>query len=119
MGSNYHVEDIPADLADQAEEYREKMVEAAAESTEELMEKYLEEGELTEEEIIGGLKARCLAMEITPMTCGTAFKNKGVQTLLDAVAMYLPSPIEVEDIKGETQDGEAVVVPSTDEGEVA
>lgn len=119
MGSNYHVEDIPAELQDQAEEYREKMVESAAEQDEELMEKYLEGEELTEEEIVAGLKKGCLAMEITPMTCGTAFKNKGVQTLLDAVAMYMPSPLEVEDIKGETQDGEAVVVESTDNGEVA
>ncbi len=119
MGSNYHVEDIPADLQDQAEEYREKMIEAAAESSEELMEKYFEEGELSEEEIVAGLKAATLAMTITPMTCGTAFKNKGVQTLLDAVAMYLPAPTEVADIRGETQDGEAVIVPSSDEGEVA
>ena len=119
MGSNYHVEEIPADLVDQATEYREKMVEAAAEQIEELMEKYLEGIELTEEEITAGLKAGCLAMNITPMTCGTSFKNKGVQTLLDAVAMYLPAPTEVEDIKGETQDGEAVIVPSTDTGEVA
>ncbi|MEA3290199.1 MAG: elongation factor G [Campylobacterota bacterium] len=119
MGSAYHEEEIPAELQDQAEEYREKMIEAAAEATEEMMEKYLEDGELTDEEIISGLKARCLAMEITPMTCGTAFKNKGVQTLLDAVAMYMPAPTEVEDIKGETQDGEDVIVPSTDEGEVA
>ncbi|PUE64046.1 elongation factor G [Arcobacter caeni] len=119
MGSNYHVEEIPADLLDQATEYREKMVEAAAEQIEELMEKYLEGIDLTEEEITAGLKAGCLAMAITPMTCGTSFKNKGVQTLLDAVAMYLPAPTEVEDIKGETQDGEAVIVPSTDDGEVA
>ena len=119
MGSNYHVEDIPANLQEQAEEYREKMVEAAAEQVEEYMEKYLEGEELTEDEIVEGLKKGCLAMEITPMTCGTAFKNKGVQTLLDAVAMYMPSPLEVEDIKGETQDGDAVVVESTDEGEVA
>ncbi len=119
MGSNYHVEEIPADMQEKAEEYREKMIEAAAESSEELMEKYFEEGELTQEEIVEGLKAGCLNMTITPMTCGTAFKNKGVQTLLDAVAMYMPSPLEVEDIKGETQDGEAVIVPSTDDGEVA
>ncbi|MGB5794089.1 elongation factor G, partial [Poseidonibacter sp.] len=119
MGSNYHVEEIPANLQEQAEEYREKMVEAAAEQVEEYMEKYLEGEELTEEEIVIGLKKGCLAMEITPMTCGTAFKNKGVQTLLDAVAMYMPSPLEVEDIKGETQDGESVIVPSTDDGEVA
>ncbi|WP_121627995.1 elongation factor G [Poseidonibacter antarcticus] len=119
MGSNYHVEDIPADLQEKAEEYREKMVEAAAEADDALMEKYLEGEELTEEEIVAGLKKGCLNMTVTPMTCGTAFKNKGVQTLLDAVAMYLPSPLEVEDIKGETQEGEAVVVPSTDDGEVA
>ncbi len=119
MGSNYHVEDIPADLLEKAEEYREKMVEAAAEASEELMEKYFEEGELSEEEIVKGLKAGCLSMAITPMVCGTSFKNKGVQTLLDAVAMYLPAPTEVSDIKGETQDGDAVIVPSTDSGEVA
>jgi elongation factor G len=119
MGSNYHVEDIPEDLVDQAEEYREKMIEAAAESSEEMMEKYFEEGELSEDEIIAGLKAQTLAMAITPMTCGTAFKNKGVQTLLDAVSMFLPAPTEVADIKGETQDGEAVIVPSTENGEVA
>jgi len=119
MGSNYHVEEIPADLLETAQTYREQMVEAAAEANDDLMEKYLEEGELTEDEIVAGLKEGCLNMTITPMTCGTAFKNKGVQTLLDAVAMYLPSPLEVEDIKGETQDGEAVIVPSTDDGEVA
>jgi elongation factor G len=119
MGSNYHVEEIPADMMEIAQEYREKMIESAAESIEELMEKYLEGEELTEEEITAGLKAGCLNMAITPMTCGTAFKNKGVQTLLDAVAMYLPAPTEVEDIKGETQDGEPVIVPSTDNGEVA
>jgi len=119
MGSSYHIEDIPANLQDLAEEYREKMIEAAAESIDELMEKYLEGEELTDEEITAGLKAGCLEMKLTPMTCGTAFKNKGVQTLLDAVAMYMPSPLEVEDIKGETQEGEAVIVPSTDDGEVA
>jgi elongation factor G len=119
MGSNYHVEDIPENLQDLAEEYREKMIDAAATADDELMEKYLEGEELTEDEIVSGLKKGCLSMEITPMTCGTAFKNKGVQTLLDAVAQYMPSPLEVEDIKGETQDGEDVIVPSTDDGEVA
>ncbi|MBI3873807.1 MAG: elongation factor G [Arcobacter sp.] len=119
MGSNYHMEEIPADLLEVATSYRERMVEAAAESIDSLMEKYLEGEELTEDEIVAGLKAGCLDMKITPMTCGTAFKNKGIQTLLDAVAMYLPAPTEVEDIRGETQDGEAVIVPSTDEGEVA
>jgi elongation factor G len=119
MGSNYHVEEIPADMLEISQEYRERMIESAAESIEELMEKYLEGEELTEEEITAGIKAGCLKMTVTPMTCGTAFKNKGVQTLLDAVAMYLPAPTEVADINGETQDGDAVIVPSTDEGEVA
>ena len=119
VGDMYSIEEVPANLLDQANEYREKMIEAAAESSEELMEKYLEGIELTNEEIVTGLKKRTLAMEITPMVCGTSFKNKGVQPLLDAVAMYLPAPTEVADIKGETQDGEAVIVPSTDVGEVA
>ncbi|WP_435868586.1 elongation factor G [Aliarcobacter butzleri] len=118
-GEMYKIEDIPADLEDVVAEYREKLIEAAAESSEELMEKYLEGTELTEDEIVEGLKKRCLAMEITPMVCGTSFKNKGVQPLLDAVAMYLPAPTEVADIKGETQDGDAIIVPSTDKGEVA
>ena len=119
VGDMYSIEEVPANLLDQANEYREKMIEAAAESSEELMEKYLEGVELTNEEIVTGLKKRTLAMEITPMVCGTSFKNKGVQPLLDAVAMYLPAPTEVADIKGETQDGEAVIVPSTEVGEVA
>ena len=119
MGSNYHVEEIPADMVEKAEEYREKMIEAAAEGTEELMERYLEEGTLTNEEIQKGLKAGCLAMTIVPMTCGTAFKNKGVQTLLDAVVEYLPAPTEVADIRGETVDGDPIIVKSTDEGKLA
>ena len=119
VGDMYSIEEIPANLLETANEYREKMIEAAAESSEELMEKYLEGIELTNEEIVTGLKKRTLAMEITPMVCGTSFKNKGVQPLLDAVAMYLPAPTEVADIKGETQDGEAVIVPSTEVGEVA
>jgi elongation factor G len=119
MGSNYRVEEIPADLMDQAEEYREKMVESAAEQIEELMEKYLEGEELTEEEIKAGLKAGCLSMAITPMLCGTAFKNKGVQTMLDAVVDYLPAPTEVAAIKGETMDGDECTVESTDEGAFA
>ena len=119
MGSNYHIEDIPADMVDRANEYREKMMEAAAEANDELMEKYLENGELSNEDIQIGIKAGCLDMSIVPMTCGTAFKNKGVQTLLDAVVEYLPSPIEVADIKGESMDGEELVVESTDDGKMA
>jgi elongation factor G len=120
MGAQYDIEEIPADLLDQAEEYREKMVESAAEQIDDLMEKYLEEGELTNEEIKAGLKAGCLSMSITPMLCGTAFKNKGVQTMLDAVVDYLPAPTEVADIKGiDAKTEEEVKVESTDDGEFA
>ncbi len=123
MGSNYHVEEIPADMVDKANEYREKMIESISgvDGNEELMEKFLEGIELTEEEIIAGIKAATLAMEIVPMTAGTAFKNKGVQTLLDAVVAYLPSPTECAPIKGTMMDDEEieVIVPSTDEGKFA
>ena len=119
MGSNYHEEEIPSELLEKAKEYREKMVENAAEQIDELMEKYLDGQELSNEEIMAGLKAGCLNMTITPMLCGTAFKNKGVQTLLDAVCNYLPAPTEVADIAGETADGEEVVVESGDEGAFA
>jgi len=123
MGSNYHVEDIPADLQDKAEEYREKMIEeiSSVDGNDELMEKFLEGEELTEEEIMAGIKAATIAMHIVPMTCGTAFKNKGVQTLLDAVVDYLPAPTEVADIKGTMMDDEEkeVVVASSDDGPFA
>lgn len=117
MGSNYREEEIPADLMGKAEEYRAKMVEAAAEGAEDLMEKFFEEGDLSNEEIMRGIKAGCLKMEIIPMTCGTAFKNKGVQTLLDAVVDYLPSPLEVAQIRGTKEEDEEVevVVNSTDD----
>ncbi len=123
MGSNYHVEDIPEDMQEKAEEYRENMIEkiAEAECNEALMEKFLEGEEITNEEIIKGIKDACISMHIVPMTCGTAFKNKGVQTLLDAVVAYLPSPLEVADIKGTMMDDEEeeVVVASSDEGHFA
>ena len=90
QGMKFTFEDIPANLVEQAKEWREKMVEAAAEASEELMNKYLEEGDLTEAEITAGLRARTLACEIQPMLCGTAFKNKGVQRMLDAVVELLP-----------------------------
>jgi len=117
MGSNYREEEIPADLKDKADEYRAKLVESAAEGAEDLMEKFFEEGDLSNEEIMRGIKAGCLKMEIIPMTCGTAFKNKGVQTLLDAVVDYLPSPLEVSQIRGTKEDDEEeeVVVNSTDD----
>ncbi|TDA62553.1 elongation factor G [Sulfuricurvum sp. IAE1] len=117
IGSNYREEEIPADLLEKAEEYRAKMIEAAAEGDESLMEKYFEEGELTTEEIMRGIKAGCHKMEIIPMVCGTSFKNKGVQTLLDAVVDYLPSPLEVAQIRGTKEDDEEaeVIVNSTDD----
>ena len=104
MGANYDEKDIPAELLDQAQEYREQMVEAAAEANEELMEKYLEEGDLTPEEIKQGLRARTLANEIVPALCGSAFKNKGVQAMLDAVIEFMPSPVDVPAIQGHLDD---------------
>ncbi|MDP3266027.1 MAG: elongation factor G [Sulfuricurvum sp.] len=110
MGSNYHEADIPADMVEIANKYRAQMMEAAAEGDDTLMEKFFEEGELSNEEIMRGIKAGCLKMEIIPMTCGTAFKNKGVQTLLDAVVDYLPSPLEVAAITGTKEDDEEIEV---------
>jgi len=114
MGMEYRYEDIPADMQDEAEEWRGKMVEAAAEANDELMEKYFEEGELSEAEIKAGIRQRTIAVDIVPMFCGSAFKNKGVQTLLDAVIDYMPSPEEVPAIQGELEDGSAGVRESTD-----
>ncbi len=123
MGSNYHEQEIRPELQAQAEEYREKMIEgiSEAEGNEELMEKFLEGEELTQEEIAAGIKAATIGMHIVPMLPGTAFKNKGVQTLLDAVVAYLPSPVEAPAIKGTMMDDETVevVVPSTDDGAFA
>ncbi|NPA81218.1 MAG: elongation factor G [Epsilonproteobacteria bacterium] len=119
MGSKYEIEDIPAELQEKAEEYREKLLEAVAETSEELMEKYLGGEELTEEEIKQGIKQATIDMEIVPMTCGSAFKNKGVQPLLDAVVDFLPAPTEVEAIKGHYEDGTEVSVESTDDGPFA
>jgi elongation factor G len=98
--------DIPAELQAECDDWREKLVEAAAESSEELMNKYLEEGELSEQEIQEGIRLRTIAVEIVPMMCGTAFKNKGVQAMLDGVIDYLPSPLDVPAITGETEAGE-------------
>ncbi|GAP76921.1 translation elongation factor G [Pseudoalteromonas sp. SW0106-04] len=106
QGMSFTFEEIPAELQDQAEEYRSLLVEAAAEANEELMDKYLEEGELSEAEIKQGLRARTLSNEIVLMSCGSAFKNKGVQAMLDAVIEYMPSPTEVKPIQGVLDDGE-------------
>ncbi len=123
MGSAYHEQDIRAELQDKADEYRANMIEkiSEAEINEHLMEKFLEGEELSNEEIVAGIKAATIDMEIVPMTPGTAFKNKGVQTLLDAVVAYLPSPLESEAIMGTMMDDEEVevAVPSTDEGAFA
>jgi len=100
QGMTFTYEEIPADLVDTANDYREQLVEAAAEASEELMDKYLEEGELTEEEIKGALRQRTLDNEIVLVSCGSAFKNKGVQAVLDAVIEYMPSPTEVKAIEG-------------------
>jgi len=123
MGSNYHVEEIPEDMVEISNKYRENLIEKISESeaNEHLMEKFLEGEELTNEEIIAGIKAATIGMDIVPMTVGSAFKNKGVQTLLDAVVDYLPSPLECADIKGTMMDDEEkeIVVPSSDEGAFA
>jgi elongation factor G len=104
LGVTFNEEEIPADIADKCAEMREQMVEAAAEATEELMEKYLEEGDLLAEDIKQGLRIRTLANEIIPCLCGSAFKNKGVQAMLDAVIDYMPAPIDVPAIKGHLDD---------------
>ncbi|NLU99626.1 elongation factor G [Marinomonas sp. UCMA 3892] len=109
QGMTFTLEDIPEDLLDEAQEWREHMVEAAAEASEQLMDKYLEEGDLSVEEIKSGLRIRTLSNEIVLVTCGSAFKNKGVQAVLDAVVEYLPSPLEVKAIEGTLEDGETVV----------
>jgi elongation factor G len=104
-GMTYKAEPIPADMLSLCETYREQLVEAAAESSEELMEKYLNSNELTEEEIRAGIRARTIKNEIIPVLCGSAFKNKGVQAMLDAVVYYLPAPNDVPPIKAEDEDG--------------
>ena len=116
MGATYELKEIPGEMQAQCEEYREKMVEAAAEANEELMEKYLEEGDLAADEIRQGLRIRTLSNEIVPALCGTAFKNKGVQAMLDAVIDFMPSPVDVPAIKGvDEQENEAERRSSDDE----
>jgi elongation factor G len=105
QGMNFELRDIPADLLAKAKEWREKMVESAAEASEEMMNKYLESGELSDAEIKSGLRIRTIASEIVPMLCGSAFKNKGVQAMLDAVIDYLPAPTDIPPVKGELPDG--------------
>ena len=116
QGMKFNYEDIPADLVADCQKWRENMVEAAAESGEELMNKYLESGDLSEEEIKRGIRTRTIAGEIQPMLCGTAFKNKGVQRMLDAVIEFLPSPIDIPPVTG-TDDDEKPASRKADDNE--
>ncbi|MEF9963276.1 MAG: elongation factor G [Comamonas sp.] len=118
QGMKFEYADIPAELVETANKWRENLVESAAEASEDLMNKYLEEGTLSEEEIKAGIRARTLAVEIQPMLCGTAFKNKGVQRMLDAVIDYLPSPVDIDDVAGtDPDDEEKKVTRKADDGE--
>jgi len=118
QGMKFEERDIPANMQAACAEWREKLIETAAEANEELMNKYLENGELSEDEIRAGIRARTISNEIVPVLCGSAFKNKGVQAMLDAVVYYLPSPVDVTSIKGHLDDKagtEAERHPSDDE----
>ena len=117
LGQSVRVEDIPADLVDKAEEFREAMLEAVAETSEELMMKYLEGEALTEEEIIAGLRAGTVHTSITPVLCGSSYKNKGVQMLLDKVVELMPSPLDIESIRGMSEDGETEMARHSDDSE--
>ncbi len=118
LGASYEAREIPAEMVEACVQWRETMIEAAAEANEELMEKYIETGDLDAKEIVQGLRARTLANEIVPVLCGSAFKNKGVQALLDAVIELMPSPLDVPAIKGQLDDAEGTLterLPSDDE----
>ena len=115
QGMKFTYEDIPAELVDTANEWREKMIESAAEANEDLMNKYLESGELSEEDIIAGLRQRTIACEIQPMLCGTAFKNKGVQRMLDAVVQFLPAPTDIPPVEGFNLDGKEETREASDD----
>jgi elongation factor G len=120
MGAEYDVEDIPADLQDECDQWRENMLENLSDINDDIAEKFLEGEEISQDEIKAAIKKGTLDMEIIPMFCGTAFKNKGVQTLLDAVLDYLPAPTEVADIKGIDDDTEEeITVPSSDDADFA
>ena len=115
QGMKFERKEIPPELLEQAREWREKMVEAAAEANEELMNKYLESNELTADEVKKGIRVRTINNEIVPMLCGSAFKNKGVQAMLDAVIDYLPSPIDIPPVKGETETGQPATRSANDD----
>ncbi|CAM2194700.1 elongation factor G [Paraburkholderia sp. A1RI_3L] len=115
QGTKFDYVDVPAELVDTCNEWREKMIESAAEASEELMEKYLGGEELSEAEIVKALRDRTIACEIQPMLCGTAFKNKGVQRMLDAVIDFLPSPVDIPPVKGELESGETAERKASDD----
>jgi elongation factor G len=115
QGMKFEAKDVPADMMEEAKKWREKMVESAAEASEELMNKYLEGGDLSVDEIKKGLRARTIHGEIFPMLCGSAFKNKGVQAMLDAVIDYMPSPADIPPVKGIKENGETDERAPTDE----
>ena len=117
LGKDFRKEEIPDDMKDVAEEYRAKLVEEAAAASDELMEKFFEEGDLSAEDIIAGLRIRCLKMEAIPMLCGSSYKNKGVQFLLDAVINFLPSPLDVDHVKGVNPDTEEEEIRKTSDDE--
>ncbi len=115
LGQQIEETDVPEDMKDVVEEYREKIVELAAESDDALMEKYFEEGDLSVEEIKKGLRKATLEMKVTPVLCGSSYKNKGVQNLLDAIVDYLPSPLDVKDVEGTTSNGDTVSRKAADD----
>ena len=119
QGTKFEYRDVPAELMDQAQEWREKLVEVAAESSEELMDKYLGEGDLPEEDIKKALRQRTIAGEIVPMMCGSAFKNKGVQAMLDAVVEYLPSPVDIPAVEGVDENDNLVTRRAADDEKFA
>jgi len=118
-GVTFDYQDIPADLVDICKKWRDNMVETAAEANEDLMNKYLETGDLSEEEIKQGIRIRTLANEIVPMVCGSAFKNKGVQAMLDGVIEYMPSPIDIDETPGEDESGNPITCKPSDDAPFA
>ena len=118
-GVTFEYEDIPTDLVDTCKKWRDNMVETAAEANEDLMNKYLETGDLSEEEIKQGIRIRTLANEIVPMVCGSAFKNKGVQAMLDGVIEYMPSPIDIDETPGEDESGNPITCKPSDDSPFA
>ncbi len=115
QGMKFDYREIPADLKAECDKWRENMIEAAAEASEELMNKYLEEGDLSEEEILAGLRIRTIAFEIVPMVCGSAFKNKGVQAMLDKVVELMPAPTDIPPTRAEDEDGNEIFLKASDD----